>query len=540
MNQGGTAGDLNFQARPWQNWILPETGFLYFLLAEAITKKTQEGLYMYPTLEEIRKIAESGEYRRIPVCRELYSDRYTPVEVMRTLRTASRHCYLLESASQTEVWGRYSFLGYEPSMEITCTDGNLQIRKIHEDGTEEKTQQQVKHPGKAIRKILEEYKSPVLEKMPTFTGGLVGYFSYDYIKYSEPKLKLTDKTVEDFRDMDLMLFDQVIAFDHYRQKVLLITGVMTGDLENSYQKAEVKLAEMAELIRNGEHKEFPSLKLKSPIQPQFPKEKYCEMVETARYYIREGDIFQVVLSNPMRAKAEGSLFDTYRVLRATNPSPYMFYFSSDDIEIAGASPETLAKLTGKELSTFPLAGTRPRGKTKEEDEALEKGLLADEKERAEHNMLVDLGRNDIGKISKIGTVKVEKYMCIERFSHVMHIGSTVTGQIRDDKDAVDAVDAILPAGTLSGAPKFRACQIIQELEQSKRGIYGGAIGYLDFAGNLDTCIAIRLVYKKNGEICIRSGAGIVADSVPENEFQECCNKARAVVQAIETAQEGLE
>ena len=540
VNQGGTAGNLNFQARPWQNWILPETGFLYFLLAEAITKKTQEGLYMYPTLKEIRKIAESGEYRRIPVCRELYSDRYTPVEVMRTLRTASRHCYLLESASQTEVWGRYSFLGYEPSMEITCTDGNLQIRKIHEDGTEEITKQQVKHPGDAIRKILKEYKSPVLEKMPTFTGGLVGYFSYDYIKYSEPKLELTDKTVEDFRDMDLMLFDQVIAFDHYRQKVLLITGVMTGDLENSYQKAEVKLAEMAELIRNGEHKEFPSLKLKSPIQPQFPKEKYCEMVETARYYIREGDIFQVVLSNPMRAKAEGSLFDTYRVLRATNPSPYMFYFSSDDIEIAGASPETLAKLTGKELSTFPLAGTRPRGKTKEEDEALEKGLLADEKERAEHNMLVDLGRNDIGKISKIGTVKVEKYMCIERFSHVMHIGSTVTGQIRDDKDAVDAVDAILPAGTLSGAPKFRACQIIQELEQSKRGIYGGAIGYLDFAGNLDTCIAIRLVYKKNGEICIRSGAGIVADSVPENEFQECCNKARAVVQAIETAQEGLE
>ena len=238
----------------------------------------------------------------------------------------------------------------------------------------------------------------------------------------------------------------------------------------------------------------------------------------------------MVLSNPMRAKAEGSLFNTYRVLRATNPSPYMFYFSSDDIEIAGASPETLAR----------LAGTRPRGKTKEEDLALEKGLLADEKERAEHNMLVDLGRNDIGKISKIGTVNVEKYMCIEHFSHVMHIGSTVTGQIRDDRDAVDAVDAILPAGTLSGAPKFRACQIIQELEQSKRGIYGGAIGYLDFAGNLDTCIAIRLVYKKNGEICIRSGAGIVADSIPESEFQECCNKARAVVQAIETAQEGLE
>ena len=494
---------------------------------------------MYPTIETIREIAAKGQYKRVPVCREVYADRYTPVEVMRTLRKASRHCYLLESASQTEVWGRYSFLGYEPAMEITCTDGAMKIRRTEGEDQGEITKQ-VAHPGDTLREILKEYKSPVIEDMPPFTGGLVGYFSYDYIKYSEPKLKLGEHEDPDFRDMDLMLFDQVIAFDHYRQKVLLITGVMLDDLENSYQKAEKKLQEMADLIRNAQKAEFLPLQLDSEIKPQFPKEKYCQMVEKAKHYIHEGDIFQVVLSNPMRAKAEGSLFDTYRVLRATNPSPYMFYFSSDDIEIAGASPETLAKLTGTELSTFPLAGTRPRGKTREEDEALEKGLLADEKERSEHNMLVDLGRNDIGKISKIGTVNVEKYMCIERFSHVMHIGSTVTGQIRDDKDAVDGVDAILPAGTLSGAPKFRACQIIQELEQSKRGIYGGAIGYLDFAGNLDTCIAIRLVYKKNGEICIRSGAGIVADSIPESEFQECCNKARAVVQAIETAQEGLE
>ena len=218
----------------------------------------------------------------------------------------------------------------------------------------------------------------------------------------------------------------------------------------------------------------------------------------------------------------------------------MFYFSSDDIELAGASPETLVKLEGRKLTTFPLAGTRPRGKTKQEDRELEEGLLKDEKELAEHNMLVDLGRNDIGRISKIGTVKVEKYMSVEHFSQVMHIGSTVAGEIREDKDAVDAVDSILPAGTLSGAPKFRACQIIEELEQSKRGIYGGAVGYLDFAGNLDTCIAIRLVYKKKGEICIRSGAGIVADSVPGKEFEECCNKARAVVLAINRAQEGLE
>ncbi len=495
---------------------------------------------MYPTLETIRQIAQVKEYRRIPLCRELYADRYTPVEVMRILRKASRHCYLLESASQTEVWGRYSFLGYEPSMEITCTDGLLKIRTSNSEEKAEETVKQVVHPGDTLREIIRKYKTPVMENMPPFTGGLVGYFSYDYIKYSEPKLKLEDREQQDFRDMDLMLFDQVIVFDHFRQKVLLITGVMTDDIENSYEAAVKKLEEMAQLIRNGEHMEFEPLKLQSEIRPKFPEEKYSEMVEKARHYIREGDIFQVVLSNPMRAKATGSLFDTYRVLRASNPSPYMFYFSSDDIELAGASPETLAKLENGTLSTFPLAGTRPRGKTKEEDRALEADLLQDEKELAEHNMLVDLGRNDIGKISKIGTVKVEKYLCVERFSHVMHLGSTVTGIIRDDKDAIDAVDSILPAGTLSGAPKFRACQIIEELEQSKRGIYGGAIGYLDFAGNLDTCIAIRLVYKKNGEICIRSGAGIVADSVPEKEFQECCNKARAVVQAIEQAQEGLE
>jgi anthranilate synthase component 1 len=490
---------------------------------------------MYPTLETVKQLAASGEYKRIPVCRELYADRYTPVEVMRILRKASRHCYLLESASQTEQWGRYSFLGYHPTMEITCTDGHLTIRSVDEDGQQVISEKDVKHPNETLRKILDQYKSPVLEELPPFTGGLVGYFSYDYIKYSEPKLNLSDVEGTDFRDMDLMLFDQVIAFDHYKQKVMLITGVMIDQLDESYERAERKLEEMAELIRHGEKKEFKRLKLQSEIKPQFPKERYCEMVEQARRYIYEGDIFQVVLSNPMRAKAEGSLFDTYRVLRATNPSPYMFYFNSDDIEIAGASPETLVKLEKDRLHTFPLAGTRPRGKTREEDKELEAGLLADEKELSEHNMLVDLGRNDIGKISRIGTVEVEKYLTVERFSHVMHLGSTVTGRIKPENDAVDAVDAILPAGTLSGAPKFRACQIIQELEQSKRGIYGGAIGYLDFAGNLDTCIAIRLVYKKNGEICIRSGAGIVADSVPEMEFNECCNKARAVVNAIETA-----
>lgn len=506
---------------------------------------------MYPTFDKIRKMAAAGDYKRIPICKELYADSYTPVEMMRILQKASHHCYLLESASQNEVWGRYSFLGYDPSMEITCTDGTLRIRRtdelfekktdaLHIGKKQSEAVMQVTHPGDAIRKIIQQYKSPVMDNMPTFTGGLVGYFSYDYIKYSEPKLDLTDEEQQDFRDLDLMLFNEVIAFDHYRQKVLLITGVMTDNLDKSYKQACEKLEEMTKLIKKGEKKEFPPIRLQSEIKPQFPKEKYCEMVEKAKHYIHEGDIFQVVLSNPMRAKATGSLFDTYRVLRATNPSPYMFYFSSDDIEIAGASPETLAKLEHGKLSTFPLAGTRPRGKTPQEDKALEADLLQDEKELAEHNMLVDLGRNDIGKISRLGSVKVEKYLTVERYSCVMHLGSTVTGTIADGKDALDAVDAILPAGTLSGAPKFRACQIIQELEQSKRGIYGGAIGYVDFTGNLDVCIAIRLVYKKKDEICIRSGAGIVADSVPEKEFEECQNKARAVVRAISQAEEGLE
>ena len=501
---------------------------------------------MYPSLDKVKEIAASGDYRRIPVCREMLSDRYTPVEVMRTLRKASRHCYLLESASQIEVWGRYSFLGYDPRMEITCLDDVVTVRETMQDSSEKKETVTVSHPGDVLRKILADYRTPAMEDMPSFTGGLVGYFSYDYIKYSEPKLKplMSSRPDEDenqeFRDMDLMLFDKVIAFDHYRQKLLLIAGVSTDDIEKSYEEAEQILEDMAQLIKHGEKEAFRPLQLKSEIKTLFSEEQYCSMVEKAKQYIHEGDIFQVVLSNPMRAEAEGSLFDTYRVLRTENPSPYMFYFSSDDIELSGASPETLAKLQDGRISTFPLAGTRVRGRNDEEDKALEAELLSDEKELAEHNMLVDLGRNDIGKVSELGTVKVEEYLSIERFSHVMHIGSTVTGKLSSDKDAVDAVDAILPAGTLSGAPKFRACQIIDELEGDKRGVYGGAIGYLDFTGNMDTCIAIRLVYKKNNRICIRAGAGIVADSVPENEFIECRNKAKAVVTAIEMAKEGLE
>ena len=488
---------------------------------------------MYPTLETVKEYVD--QYKRVPVSVELFADQFTTVEVLRILRNASHHCYLLESASQDEQWGRYSFLGYQPTMEVTCLNHSLTIKDVYNGNVKTKT---VKHPNEELRKILNEYKSPKIEGLPPFTGGLVGYFSYDYIKYSEPKLSLKHKA--EFNDMDLMLFDSVICFDHYKQKIFLITGCFTNNVEQSYQEASHKLNTIKNLLKNGKKKEFEPLILKSAIQPEVPKQEFIEIVEKAKHYIHEGDIFQVVLSNPLKAKASGSLFDTFRVLRASNPSPYMFYFSSDDIEMAGASPETLAKLDNTKLFTFPLAGTSPRGKTKEEDLLFEKQLLSDEKERAEHNMLVDLGRNDIGKISKIGSVSVDKYMAIERFSQVMHIGSTVTGTIREDLDAMDAVDSILPAGTLSGAPKFRACEIIEELEQSQRGIYGGAIGYLDFTGNLDTCIAIRLVYKKDDQICIRSGAGIVSDSQGEKEFMECQHKARAVVKAIELAQEGLE
>ncbi|SFN51767.1 anthranilate synthase component 1 [Pseudobutyrivibrio sp. UC1225] len=496
---------------------------------------------MFPSLEEVKKLAESGDYKRIPVAIEMLSDSLTAIETVRILRNASHQCYLLESASQSETWGRYSFLGFNPKMEITCQDGVVKIKENHGADKTLVEERKVAHPGLILRQVLADYKTPTLEGLPTFTGGLVGYFSYDYIKYAEPKLALENHGEDDFKDMDLMLFDDVIAFDNYKQKIYIITGIMldTDSLEEAYVQAGERLEQLKKLLNEGVKKEFKPLKLNSEITPKFSKEEYGQMVEKARHYIKEGDIFQVVLSNPMTAKAEGSLFDTYRYLRSTNPSPYMFYFNSDDIEIAGASPETLVKVEQKKVSTFPLAGTRPRGKSQSEDEALEAELLRDEKELAEHNMLVDLGRNDIGKISKLGTVNVEKYMGVERYSHVMHIGSTVVGQLADNKDVIDAVDAILPAGTLSGAPKFRACQIIEELEQSKRGIYGGALGYIDFAGNLDVCIAIRLVYKKKDTICIRSGAGIVYDSVPLTEAEECINKAKAVVNAVKYAEGGL-
>ena len=484
-----------------------------------------------PSLNDLQEIRKQGIYRTAPVSMEILSDIKTPREVLKILKNVSDHCYLLESVADNEKWGRYTFLGYDPSLEITCLNGQMKIGSLTFETTD---------PGSYIRQVVADHKSPKFDYLPSFTGGLVGYFSYDYLKYAEPTLRLDAEDTEGFKDVDLMLFDKVIAFDNFRQKIILMVNIDLEHLETEYNRASLELRSMADLIKNGEPKEDIPGHCTTPVTQLFQKEEYCEMVEKAKHHIKEGDIFQIVLSNRLEAGFEGSLLNTYRILRTLNPSPYMFYFSSSDMEVAGASPETLVKLEDGVLHTFPLAGTRPRGKTEEEDLRLEKELLADEKELAEHNMLVDLGRNDIGKISRFGSVEVEKYHCIERYSHVMHIGSTVRGEIRDDCDALSAIDSILPAGTLSGAPKLRACQLINDLENNKRGIYGGAIGYIDFTGNLDTCIAIRIAYKKNNKVFIRSGAGIVADSVPEKEYQECLNKAAAVVRALELAKEVTE
>lgn len=482
-----------------------------------------------PEFSEVKKIAESGQYNVVPISCEILSDFTTPIETMKILKNVSTHCYMLESAVADEQWGRYTFLGFAPKLEITCIDGKMQIGNVKIE---------TENPSEHIRQILADYKSPRFAYLPSFTGGLVGYFSYDYLGYSEPSVRCRVEDSEAFKDVDLMLFDKVIAFDHVRQKIIFIVNMSLHDIEVGYNKAVLELKQLVELLKKGEKKQEAKGRLMEEVIPLFEKEQFCDMVERAKQYIREGDIFQIVLSNRLSAPFEGSLLNTYRMLRTINPSPYMFYFSGTDVEVAGASPETLVKLENGILHTFPLAGTRPRGKTNEEDRALSQELLADEKELAEHNMLVDLGRNDLGKISRFGTVKVEKFHTIEYFSHVMHIGSTVRGEICKGKDALDAIEAVLPAGTLSGAPKIRACQLIGELENNKRGIYGGAIGYIDFTGNMDTCIAIRIAYKKNGKVFVRSGAGIVADSVPEKEYTECINKAKAVVDALKLAEKG--
>lgn len=475
-------------------------------------------------LDEVKALAEG--YSVVPVSRELFADIKTPIAVLRNLKSVSSCCFLLESVEGGEKWGRYSFLGFDPLVEITCKDHELTIKNTAT------VKLKTGDPNSYIRAMLSEYKSPRLPNLPPFTGGLVGYFAYDYIKYSEPKLKFGGKDDAGFNDVDLMLFDKVIAFDHLKQKIVLIINIKTNDLEANYNRAQMELDQLAALVKKDAPEACEQSKLLIPFTAERSQEEYAMMVKRAKLYIKEGDIFQVVPSNRREAKFSGSLLNTYRVLRTTNPSPYMFYFSGHDLEITGASPETLVKLQNGKLATYPIAGTKPRGGTEAEDRALEQELLSDEKELSEHDMLVDLGRNDLGKVSEFGTVKVKDYRMIERYSHVMHIASTVTGILAEGKDALDAITATLPAGTLSGAPKIRAVEIIHELEGSLRGIYGGAIGYLDFTGNMDVCIAIRMAVKKGDKVYIRSGGGVVEGSDPDAEYQESLNKAQAMIDAV--------
>ncbi len=488
----------------------------------------QARLRIAPSLGEAQAIAREQGVSRVPLAAELLSDAYTPLGVLSKLKAVSRHCFVLESVAGGEKRGRYTFLGFEPRMAIACKDGVMVV-----DGQAHATSD----PASELRAIMHAYRTARVEGLPPFAGGLVGYFGYDYLKYAEPTLRLDARDTENFQDFDLMLFDRLICFDDVRQKIILIAHADLSCGDSGYAEAQDALVEMARIIQDGASATETPGHVLGPAKALFDEESYCDMVRRAQRYIREGDIFQVVLSNRLEVPYEGSLLNAYRVLRAINPSPYMFYFSGSDMEVAGASPETLVKLEDGVLHTFPLAGTRPRGKTPQEDRMLEEELLADEKELAEHNMLVDLGRNDLGKVSEFGSVEVERLHSIERYSHVMHIGSVVRGRLREGCDALDAIEAVLPAGTLSGAPKIRAAQIINELEDNKRGIYGGALGYLDFAGNMDVCIAIRIAYKKNGRVFVRSGAGIVADSDPVKEYRECVNKAAAVVRALEDAEE---
>lgn len=486
---------------------------------------------MFPSLDRVKAIAPG--YDIVPVYMEILSDVRTPISVLKALKQVSSHTYLLESADNSNHWGRYSFLGYDPKIELFCKNHQMTIK----DGTTRTFA--CSNPAAEIRNILNQYKSPRLEELPTFTGGFVGYFACEYIRYIEPTLDfpIPDNDSAMVNDVDLMLFDKVIAFDHYRNKIYLIANISTNDLERNYNKAELELKALADLVVNGKEANVPKGVLKTEFTSEFTKDEFEEVVKKTQHYIKEGDIFQCVVSNRREAEFDGSLLNAYRVLRTLNPSPYMFYLSGGDVELTGASPETLVKLAEGKLYTFPIAGTMRRGKTEAEDLAIEQKLINDEKELAEHNMLVDLGRNDLGKISRFGSVKVEALHMLQRFSHVIHITSTVSGEIQEGKDALDAIGATLPAGTLSGAPKIRAIEILHELEKSPRGVYGGAVGYIDFSGNMDVCIGIRMAMNKGGKVYVRAGAGIVRDSVPESEYNETLIKGQSMISAITDAQE---
>ncbi|MEG0615641.1 MAG: anthranilate synthase component I [Oscillospiraceae bacterium] len=481
-------------------------------------------------MEEVKKYFK--DYKSVPTFHEFFSDTLTPIQIFNILEQYEENCFILESIENGSLWGRYSFIGVHPTAEIKITENTaVYIR----NGISAVTQ--IDNPMDFLEGIMKEHTSPVFPNYPKLTGGLIGYFGYDTIRYFEKKLCNPPKDDLNMPTIDLFLFNEIIAYDHISNKTVIIQNITEENADEKYLAAEKRAAELLKILNEGKiNKPQEKKPCEKPIvTADITKEKFIENVNIAKDYIKNGDIFQVVLSRRIEVENPPKPFDVFRMLRAENPSPYMYYFKSRDFQIAGASPEMLVSVTNKVVSAKPIAGTAPRGENAKQDKAFEQALLSDKKERAEHTMLVDLGRNDVGKISKFGTVEVTEFMHVERYSKVMHLVSGVKGMLREDKTAFDALSSLLPAGTLSGAPKIRAMEIIDELETQKRGLYGGTVGYIGFDGNIDTCIAIRTVLFKNGKAYVQSGAGIVADSVPEKEFEETLNKSRAMVDAIEEA-----
>ena len=485
---------------------------------------------------------KSAGYNLIPVYRQRLADTDTPLSVFARLKD-HKQAYLFESVEGGENWARYSIIGLGESTVFSCNEGVLTIQ----DTNGEIQTQQCTDPFTYIRDLLAQFKVPTTEEipvLPSFTGGLVGYFGYDAVRYIEPRLKnVPEADPVGLPDIWMMLSKTVIVFDNLKDTLFLIVHADCTDID-AYNKAQQQLDALEQLLA------IPiSLQAKPHTAPNFEsltgKQKYLESIETVKEYIRAGDVMQVVPGHRMVSDFDGDPLQVYRALRHLNPSPYLFLVQGETLtdqkpfHVVGSSPEILSRLENGIATVRPLAGTRPRGKTKEEDLALEKDLLSDEKEIAEHLMLIDLGRNDIGRVSKIGKVKVTDQMVIERYSHVMHIVSNVQGEVLDDIDALDVFKATFPAGTLSGAPKIRAMEIIDEVEPVKRGIFGGAVGYLGWHGEMDMSIAIRTCVIRENKVYVQAGAGLVADSNPESEWNETQIKARAVIKAVELSSNGL-
>ena len=484
------------------------------------------------TFDEFKELAQRGTF--VPVFKEIVADLLTPVSAFLKIAEHSHYAFLLESVEGGEQVGRYSFLGKDPFLILRSRGG-----KTIMDRAGETTELDKPFIG-TVRDLMAGLHSPYVPGLPRFTGGAVGYLGYDAAAWFEPVKLQPAMEVED--EAGFMIFDTVLAFDHVRHRILIIANArITGDddLESLYQFARAKIdfveRELDRTLSRVKAQESRPLDLQSNVS----REEFEGMVRVAKEYIAAGDIYQVVLSQRFETCFDADPFLAYRALRHVNPSPYMYFLRVGERAIVGSSPEMLVRVEGQRLETHPIAGTRPRGRSDEEDVRLAEELKRNEKERAEHVMLVDLGRNDIGRVSAYGTVKVPTYMTLERYSHVMHLVSVVEGRLSDQKDRLDALVACFPAGTVSGAPKVRAMEIISELENRRRGVYAGAVGYLDFAGNLDFCITIRTVVIENGRAYVQAGAGIVADSNPAAEYEETRDKARAVIQALELAQKGL-